>query len=297
MNLPTVKDLLDAGVHFGAPSQTWDPRMKPYIHAKRNRIHIINLVHTIRGLAKAVHFLESVAKTGRQIVLVCTKRQMRGLLHQEATKAGMPWVTERWLGGTLTNFKTVRERLSRLEELEAMDENGQLEALPKKAQSMMNREARRIRKNLDGLRDLSRVPGAMLVVDPKREHIAVAEARRMGVPVVGILDTDCDPTPVDIRIPANDDSMRSVGLLLTTLGDAILRGSEEFKQSGRAPEDAVGRVRGEQVQAITAEDMLETSGVKEGVTAAAAEKAAETPEAPAAAEGTNPETPATPSEA
>jgi len=236
----TIEELLEAGVHFGSWTHTWNPQMKPFIHGKRNKIHIINLVHTVRGLARATHFLREVAATGRQVVLVGTKRQMRGIILQEAKRAEMPWVTERWLGGTLTNFKTVRSRLSRLDELETMEETGQMASLKKKAQAQLMRQLRRIKKNMDGLRTLNRIPGALLIVDPKREHIAVAEARRVGVPVVAILDTDCNPHGIDIPVPGNDDSMRSVGLLLGKLMDAVGEGAERFKKSGRAPEDAVG---------------------------------------------------------
>ncbi|MCB9899618.1 MAG: 30S ribosomal protein S2 [Planctomycetes bacterium] len=236
----TIEELLEAGVHFGSWTYAWNPRMKKYIHGRRNKIHIINLVHTVRGLTQGCHFLQEVAATGRQIVFVGTKRQMRTILLAEAKRTEMPWVTERWLGGTLTNFKTVRSRLSRLEELEAMEESGEMAALKKKQQSQLMRQLRRIKKNMDGLRALNRIPGAMLVIDPKREHIAVAEARRVGVPVVGILDTDCDPTTVDIAIPGNDDSMRSISLLLGKLGDAVAEGLRRFKESGQAPEDAVG---------------------------------------------------------
>jgi small subunit ribosomal protein S2 len=239
--------------------------MKPFIHGKRNKIHIINLVHTVRGLAQAEHFLREVAATGRQIVYVGTKRQMQGLVLQEAQRAEMPWVTERWLGGTLTNFKTVRSRLGRLEEIEALEASGQLQVMKKKAQSSMGRELRRIRKNLEGLRSLNRIPGALLVVDPRREHIAVAESRRMGVPVVALLDTDCDPSFVDIPIPANDDSIRSVSLILGKLTDAISEGSKRFSSSGRAPEDALGVRAAEGVLSDganieTAQEMLATSG-------------------------------------
>lgn len=236
----TIEELLEAGVHFGSWTHAWNPAMKRYIHGQRNKIHIINLVHTVRGLVRAQHFLREVAATGRQIVYVGTKRQMRGILLQEVERAQMPWVTERWLGGTLTNFKTVRSRLSRLEELEMMEETGQMAALKKKQQSILTRQLKRIKKNMEGLRNLNRIPGALLVVDPKKEHIAVAEAKRVGVPVIALVDTDCDPKGIDIVIPANDDSMRSVGLLLTKLTDAVSEGVQRFKESGRAPEDAVG---------------------------------------------------------
>jgi small subunit ribosomal protein S2 len=236
----TIEELLEAGVHFGSWTHDWNPRMKPFIHGQRNKVHIINLVHTVRGLTRATHFLREVAATGRQVVYVGTKRQMKGILLQEATRVEMPWVTERWLGGTLTNFKTVRSRLGRLEELEAMEESGEMAGLKKKAQSQLMRQLRRIKKNMDGLRTLNRIPGALLIVDPKREHIAIKEAKRVGVPVVALIDTDCDPQGVDIPIPANDDSMRAVSLLLGKLTDSVADGVARFKASGKAPEDALG---------------------------------------------------------
>lgn len=276
-----MKDLLDAGVHFGSLTHTWNPRMKPYIHGKRNKIHIINLVHTVRGMAKAQHFLREVAATGRQVVYVGTKRHMQGLIQQEAARAEMPCVTERWLGGTLTNFKTVRSRLARLEELEHFETSGAMAQLSKKTQSMHARELRRMRKNLSGLRTLSRIPGALLVIDPRREHIAVAEARRMGVPVVAILDTDCDPAEVDIAVPANDDSIRAISLLLARVSDAVAEGVARFKASGMAPEDALGqRAPREASHDDQAAQMLASSGLAPRVVAAADEPAA--PAAPAA---------------
>jgi small subunit ribosomal protein S2 len=273
-----MKDLLEAGVHFGSLTHTWNPRMKPFIHGKRNKIHIINLVHTVRGLAKAGHFLREVAATGRQIVYVGTKRHMQGVLQQEAGRGEMPCVTERWLGGTLTNFKTVRSRLARLEELEHLESSGQMAQLSKKTQSMHMRELRRMRKNLSGLRALSRIPGALLVVDPRREHIAVSEARRVGVPVVALLDTDCDPSDVDIAVPANDDSIRAVSLLLARLTDSVAEGVQRFKTSGRPPEDALGvREHHHERHETTAGDMLASSGLAGRVSAAAAEPAPAAP--------------------
>jgi len=285
----TIEELLEAGAHFGSWTHSWNPAMKPFIHGRRNKIHIVNLVHTVRGLAKAAHFLREVAATGRQIVYVGTKRQMRGILLQEVARVEMPWVTERWLGGTLTNFKTVRSRLTRLEELEGMEESGEMAAFKKKAQSQMMRELRRIKKNLDGLRTLNRIPGALVVIDPKREHIAVAEARRVNVPVIAILDTDCDPTQIDIPIPANDDSMRSVGLILGRLTDAIGEGILRFKESGRAPEDAVGvRDEGGKVHAMDSEvalaQQMRATAEEEGAAAAEADAGNSTSAVPTAEE-------------
>ena len=255
MTVTTVKELIEAGVHFGAQTQNWNPQMKPFIHGRRNKIHIINLLHTVRGLTRACHFLQEVSATGRQIVFVCTKRQMRPLVLQEAQRVEMPWVIERWLGGTLTNFKTVRSRLARLDELEAIDAEGLTDGLSKKAMSSLGRERRRIKKNLEGLRQLNRIPGALLVIDPKREAILVAEAKRMGVPVVAILDTDCDPLNIDIPIPANDDSMRSVSLLLARLSDSVAAGVKRFRASGKAPEDALGVMRDGEMQQLEASDL------------------------------------------
>lgn len=284
----TIEELLEAGAHFGSWTNTWNPAMKPYIHGRRNKIHIINLVHTVRGLVRASHFLREVAATGRQIIFVGTKRQMKGILHQEVTRVEMPWVTERWLGGTLTNFKTVRSRLTRLEELENMEATGEMAALKKKAQSQLGRELKRIRKNLDGLRTLNRMPGAMLIVDPRREHIAVAEARKMGVPVVAILDTDCDPKPIDICIPANDDSMRSVSLLLERITDAIAQGVTRFKDSGRPPEDAVGvRTHDGKIASDTA-TMVQAMQAEAGADTSAPAPAAESAAAPAAGPAAEP---------
>ncbi len=292
-----MTELLEAGVHFGSATYAWNPRMKPFIHGQRNKIHIIDLTHTVRGLAQGGHFLEEVAATGRQIVFVCTKRQMRSTVQQEATSVEMPWVTERWLGGTLTNFKTVRSRLERLEELEALEASGQMEGMKKKAVSTLNRERRRIKKNLDGLRLLNRIPGALLVVDPKREEIAVAEAQRIGVPIISILDTDCDPSRVDIVIPGNDDSMRSITLLLSKLTESIGRGVKRFKESGRAPEDALGvrSVEGK-IEAVkqpaTPVPAAAATPAADAAAATPAADAAPTAAAPATAAGTTPAQPA-----
>jgi small subunit ribosomal protein S2 len=222
--LVTVQELIDAGVHLGHQASRWNPRMRPFIYGKRHKIHIINLQETIRGLFQACHFLQRLAATGQQILFLGTKRQIRAVVESEARRCGMPAVTERWIGGTLTNFATVRERLSRLEELEAMEADGTLEKLKKKEQATLRREMRKIRRNLEGVRDLHGLPGAMVVVDPRREEICIREATRMNVPVVCVLDTDCDPEPVDIPIPANDDAMSSVQLLLTRIADAIREG-------------------------------------------------------------------------
>lgn len=227
MPLVTAQELIDAGVHYGHQASRWNPKMKPFIHGKRHKIHVINLEETIRGLYRATHFLRHLAATGSQIMFLGTKKQIRPVVDAEAKKCGMPPVTERWIGGTLTNFATVRERLARLLELEQLETTGGIEKYKKKDQSTMRREMKRIRRNLEGVRDLHGLPGALIVVDPRREDNAMREAKRMNVPVVCVLDTDCDPSLADIVIPANDDAMSSVQLVLGKLSEAIMEGRKQ----------------------------------------------------------------------
>lgn len=231
MPLVTAQELIAAGVHYGHQASRWNPKMKPFIHGKRHKIHVINLEETIKGLYRATHFVRQLAATGAQILFLGTKKQIRPVVDAESRRCGMPSVTERWIGGTLTNFATVRERLTRLVELEGMETQGTLEKHKKKAQSMMRREMKKIRRNLEGVRELYGLPGALVVIDPRREDNAVREAARMNVPVVCILDTDCDPTFADIPIPANDDAMSSVQLLLTKLADAVLEGRQSCDEA------------------------------------------------------------------
>jgi len=219
-----VKDFIDAGVHYGHRASRWNPKMKPYIYGKRNLIHIIDLKETVRGLLRAIKFFNRVASSGGLILFVGTKRQAADTIIEHCNRSGMPYVTERWLGGTLTNFRTIRSRLQRLEELEATLDGEQALSYSKKMISTLNRERRKIERNLSGIRHMNRLPEALLVVDPRREHIAVAEARKLGIKVVALLDTDCDPDLVDLPIPGNDDSMRSIELVVVRLADAILEG-------------------------------------------------------------------------
>jgi small subunit ribosomal protein S2 len=216
--------------------------MKPYIYGKRNKVHIINLKETIRGLYQATHFLRKLASSGAQIMFLGTKRQLRVVVEAEAQRCNMPAVTERWIGGTLTNFNTIRDRLGRLEELEGIEADGSIENYKKKDQATMRREMRKIRRNLEGVRELHGMPGAIVVVDPRREEITIREAARMNVPVICILDTDCDPRKADITIPGNDDAMSSVQLLLSKLADAVIEGragmtEADLAQSQRAAGD------------------------------------------------------------
>lgn len=244
-----VKELIDAGVHFGHRVSRWNPKMKPYIHGKRNLIHIIDLKETIRGLLRASKYFERIAMHGGLILFVGTKRQAAETIVEECGRSSMPYVTERWLGGTLTNFRTIRSRLQRLEELESILDGEQAATYSKKMVSTLTRERRKIERNLSGIRHMSRPPEALFVVDPRREHIAVAEARKLGIKVVALIDTDCDPDLIDLPIPGNDDSMRSIELVIRRLCDAIIQGRASMpeQEAAAAPvaEDRPAPIRGE----------------------------------------------------
>ncbi len=219
-----VKEILDAGVHYGHRASRWNPKMRSYIYGRRNQIHIIDLKETIRGLIRAKKYLMRVAAQGSLILFVGTKRQASASVQELATEINMPYCTERWLGGTLTNFRTVRSRLKRLEELEALRESGEIRTYSKKMQSTLLREYRKIYRNLNGMRDMNRLPECLVVVDPGKEKNAVHEARLLGIKVVSLIDTDSDPDLVDLVIPGNDDSLRSIRLVVQQLTDAIKQG-------------------------------------------------------------------------
>jgi small subunit ribosomal protein S2 len=239
-----VKELIDAGVHFGHRASRWNPKMKPYIYGKRNLIHIIDLKETIRGLLRAIKFFQRVAASNGLVLFVGTKRQAADTLIEQCNRSGMPYVTERWLGGTLTNFRTIRSRLERLEELETILDGEQAMSYSKKMISTLSRERRKIERNLRGIRYMNRLPEALLVIDPRREHIAVAEARKLGIKVVALLDTDCDPDMIDLPIPGNDDSMRSIELVVNRLTEAILEGKASAPTE-TAPMEEAGSGRGD----------------------------------------------------
>jgi small subunit ribosomal protein S2 len=222
----TVQELIEGGVHFGHKTSRWNPKMQPYIYTRRNMIHIIDVRETLRGLLRAKKYLSQVAAGGSLILYVGTKRQAAEPIEREARRAGMPYVSERWLGGTLTNFRTIRSRLSRLEELEAIMQGDQYGTYSKKAQSSLRREYRKMFRNLNGIRTLNRPPECMIVVDPRKESNAIREARSLGVTTVAVIDTDCDPDVVDLPIPANDDSIRSIDLLMRFMTDAVMAGKE-----------------------------------------------------------------------
>jgi len=219
-----VKDMLEAGVHFGHNCARWNPKMRPYIYGRRNQIHIIDIKETIRGLIRAKKYLLKVAAQGGLILFVGTKRQAAASIEELATECRMPYCTERWLGGTLTNFRTIRTRLKRLEELEKIRESEEIRNYSKKAQSTLNREYAKIYRNLNGMREMNRLPECLVIVDPTKEKNAVHEAKLLGIKVVALIDTDSDPDMVDLPIPGNDDSLRSIRLIMQHLSDAIKQG-------------------------------------------------------------------------
>lgn len=228
-----VKELIEAGVHFGHRASRWNPKMRPYIYGRRNLIHIIDVRETIRGLLRARKFLQQVAASGSLVLFVGTKRQATETVEQQALRCGMPFVSDRWLGGTLTNFRTIRSRLSRLEELEALRASDELSTYSKKMQSALNREYRKMYRNLNGIRTMNRVPEVLVVIDPRKEKNAIREAKKLGITTVALIDTDCDPDQVDLPIPGNDDSIRSIELLVSLLADGVRAGkiaSGEMKQ-------------------------------------------------------------------
>jgi small subunit ribosomal protein S2 len=236
-----AQELIEAGVHYGHRASRWNPKMKPYIHGRRNLIHIIDVRETIRGLLRARKYLKQVAANGSLVLFVSTKRQGADAIAREAERCGMPYVNERWLGGTLTNFRTIRNRLARLEELEALLPSDAFGTYSKKMQSSLRREHRKMLRNLGGIRTLSRLPECLVVFDPKKEKNAVNEARKMGITTVALIDTDCDPDTVDLPIPGNDDSIRSIELVAGRLADAIAEGKASASvDSQTAAEGAEG---------------------------------------------------------
>lgn len=254
MPIVTVQELIDAGVHFGHRTSRWNPKMKPFLQCKRNSIHIIDLRSTVRGLVQGSHFLKNVSRDGWKVLFVGTKRGAKNVVREEALRCGMPFVSERWLGGTLTNFDTIRMRLARLEELENLERSGETAAMRKKELANHNREKRKLLKNLEGIRTMTSLPGALVVVDPKREYIAVREANRVGIPIVALVDTDSDPDPIDIPIPANDDAMRSVTALVRRLADACVEGSAAAKaRAGELQRGAVDASTADAIASATGE--------------------------------------------
>ena len=221
-----MKQLLEAGVHFGHQTRRWNPKMKKYIFTERNGIYIIDLQKTVKKVNEAYKFVRDLAADGGTLLFVGTKKQAQNSVYEEATRAGMYYVNQRWLGGTLTNFKTIRKSINRLKEIERMEEDGTFEVLPKREVVGLLREKERLVKFLGGIKEMDKLPDAVFIIDPRKEKIAVAEARKLNIPIIGIVDTNCDPDEIDHVIPANDDAIRAVKLLTSKMADAILEGKQ-----------------------------------------------------------------------
>ena len=226
MTLVTLGELLDAGVHFGHQSSRWNPKMFPYIYTEQNGIHVIDLVQTARLLTHAYNYVQKAAKEGKTFLFIGTKRQASGIIAEEAKKCNSHYVNNRWLGGILTNWSTVQNRVEYLKELKQKEESGELARLPKKEAALLRREYEKLQQNLGGLTEMTQVPDIAIVVDPKRESTAIAECRKLGITIISILDTNSDPNMVDIPIPANDDAVRSIKLIISTLSDAVIKGKQ-----------------------------------------------------------------------
>lgn len=225
MTKVNIKTLLDAGTHFGHQTRRWNPKMKPYIFGSRGDIYIIDLKETLYGLDAAYTAVSKVAEKGGTVLFVGTKKQAQEPIAEAANRCGMPYVNARWLGGMLTNFVTIRSRVQRMEELEAMETDGRMEKLPKKEQILLKKELAKLQTNLNGIRNMKKTPDMVFIIDTNREQIAIHESHRLNIPVVGTLDTNCDPDDVDYGIPANDDAIRSVSLLADFVADAVIAGA------------------------------------------------------------------------
>ena len=221
----SIQTLLDAGAHFGHQKRRWNPKMKPFIFGARGDIYILDLKQSLMGMDQAYTFVSNIAKNGGSVLFVGTKKQAQEAVADAANRCGMPYVNARWLGGMLTNFVTIRSRVTRMEELEAMEADGRMALLPKKEQILLRKELSKLQLNLNGIRNMKRVPDAIFVIDTNREEIAIREAHRLNIPVVGTLDTNCDPDDVEYGIPANDDAIRSVKLLADFIADAVVAGT------------------------------------------------------------------------
>jgi small subunit ribosomal protein S2 len=241
---------MESGVHFGHRSSRWNPKMKPFIFMKRNLVHIIDLRETIRSIVLAARYLNHITSKGGEVLFVGTKRQARSVVQNQARRSGMHFVSERWLGGTLTNFSVIRNRLKRLEYLEELENSNRIKMYSKKMQSSILRTKAKMLRNLSGIRKMAKLPSVLVLIDPGREKNALREANRLGIPTIAVIDTDCDPERVDIPIPANDDAMRSIAVIMEMLGDAVVQGVEKYKahvgplpDRGAAPESRGGRRR------------------------------------------------------
>lgn len=235
MAIISMKQLLEAGVHFGHQTRRWNPKMAPYIFTERNGIYIIDLQRTVKKIEEAYNFVRDLSRDGGKILFVGTKKQAQESIKEEAERCGMFYVNVRWLGGTLTNFQTIRKRVDRLKELERMEEEGTFDLLPKKEVAQLRGEREKLERFLGGIKEMKNLPDALFIIDPRKERIAVSEGRRLGIPIVAIVDTNCDPDEIDYVIPGNDDAIRAVRLLTSKMADAVLEGQQGQDQ----PEEVV----------------------------------------------------------
>ena len=242
MGVVSMKQLLEAGVHFGHQTRRWNPKMAPYIYTERNGIHIIDLQKTVGMVDDAYKAVADIVANGGSILFVGTKKQAQDAIKEEAERCGMFYVNERWLGGMLTNFKTIQSRIKRLKDIEAMEEDGTFDVLPKKEVIALKKELEKLQKNLNGIKDMKKLPTAIFIIDPKKERICVQEAHKLGITLIGICDTNCDPEELDYVIPGNDDAIRAVKLIVSKMADAVIeaqQGAEEEVAEEEAPVEAV----------------------------------------------------------
>lgn len=247
MSVVSMKNLLEAGVHFGHQTKRWDPKMKPYIYTERNDIYIIDLEQTLQLIENSYEFVRDVAAFGGKVLFVGTKRQAQDTIKEEAIRSGMPFVNKRWLGGTLTNFNTIRSRIKYLNELKETESSGRIDALTKKEGIGIRKEIKKLEENIGGIVDMDRIPEAIFIVDPKNEEITTAEAKRLNIPIVAIVDTNCNPEDVDYVIPGNDDAIRSISLITKTIANAVLEGVDAYKTAH--PEEAQSSEQAEKAAA------------------------------------------------
>jgi len=264
MPVVTMKQLLDSGAHFGHQTRRWNPKMKRFIFTDRNGIYIIDLQQTLTFIDKAYEFVKETVAHGGSIMFVGTKKQAQESIAEEATRVGMPYVNQRWLGGMLTNFSTVHKRLQRMKELEAMEQTGGFEGRTKKEILMLTREKNKLERSLGGIRDMNKVPSAIWVVDTNKEHLAVAEARKLKIPIIAILDTNCDPDLVDYPIPGNDDAIRSAGLLTRVIASAIAEGLQARSGAGRTEAEPGAEPLAEWEQELLASAAIESAPTEPG---------------------------------
>ncbi|MCL2672451.1 MAG: 30S ribosomal protein S2 [Clostridiales bacterium] len=240
MSVISMKQLLEAGVHFGHQTRRWNPKMRQFIFTQRNGIHIIDLQMTVKKIEEAYNFVREIAAEGKTVLFVGTKKQAQESIEQEAKRCEMYFVSNRWLGGMLTNYKTIQTRITRLKEIEEMEANGDFDILPKKEVLELRHEAEKLERNLGGIREMKKLPGALFVVDPRKEHIAVAEARTLKIPIIAIADTNCDPDEIDFPIPGNDDAIRAVKLIAGKIADAVLEGKQGESFEGASETEETG---------------------------------------------------------